>query len=394
MSVKTYINSDCTQLSEHFNIQEFRCKCGKNHNILISDELIIRLEELFSVLNCSKIIVTSGYRCPEYDADESVGGNGYGQHTKGTAADVCCYGQDGKPISSKIVCCKAQDSGFNGIANINSEYIYTHLDVRENGTYFGNETIGNNSVTSDFYSYFGISDTTKVIAKGIDVSEHQGLIDWDKVKSQIDFAILRAGYGKESNQTDKQFERNYSEYKRLKIPCGAYWYSYATTADEAEQEATVCIRTLAGKQFEYPIAFDIEEQKSLANASKLCNAFCYILEKAGYYTVIYSFKSAFDYNINSTIKEKYDVFLSHINVEQTDYSGNYGLWQYSWTGKINGISGDVDLDYVYKDYPSLIRNAGLNGFSNFYSLPEKTKPEKNTIEQILEHVANIDNKLK
>ncbi|MCM1133639.1 MAG: D-Ala-D-Ala carboxypeptidase family metallohydrolase [Ruminococcus flavefaciens] len=393
MSVKTYSNSDNIQLSEHFNVQEFRCKCGKNHNILLADELINKLEELFAVLDCSKIIVTSGYRCPEHDADKNVGGNGCGQHTRGTAADVCCYGQDGKPVSSKIVCCKAQDLGFTGITNINGEYIYTHLDVRENGTYFGDETTGNNTVTSDFYSYFGIS-ANKIVANGIDVSEHQGVIDWDKVKSDgVQFAILRAGYGKESSQVDRQFERNYSECKRLNIPVGAYWYSYATTAAEAVQEATVCLSVLAGKQFEYPIAFDIEEKNSLANADELCNAFCSEIEKAGYYTAIYSFKSAFDCNISSTIKEKYDVFLSHIGVEQTDYSGNYGIWQYSWTGKINGISGDVDLDYAYKDYPSIIKSAGLNGFSADSSSSESPS-DKNTLEKILEHVSSIDKKMK
>ncbi|MCM1133278.1 MAG: hypothetical protein NC340_07370, partial [Ruminococcus flavefaciens] len=115
--------------------------------------------------------------------------------------------------------------------------------------------------------------------------------------------------------------------------------------------------------------------------------------KIKYYTAVYSFKSAFDCNISSTIKEKYDVFLSHIGVEQTDYSGNYGIWQYSWTGKINGISGDVDLDYAYKDYPSIIRSTGLNGFSAD-SLSSESPSDKNTLEKILEHVSSIDKKMK
>lgn len=205
---------------------------------------------------------------------------------------------------------------------------------------------------------------------------------------KVDFAILRAGYEKEISQVDRQFECNYSECKRLDIPVGAYWYTYAVTADEAKQEASVCLRTLERKSFEYPVAFDIEEQQSLANASKLCEAFCSELEKASYYTAIYSFKSAFENNI-SDIKEKYNTFLSHVGVEQTDYSGDYGLWQYSWTGRIDGISGDVDLDYAYKDYPSIIKNARLNGFAK-----SDTQPEKNTLEQILDHIANIDKKMK
>ena len=105
--IKTYPFDDKTQLSVHFNVSEFRCKCGKAHDTLLADELVDKLEQLYSALNCSKIIVTSGFRCSMHD--RSVSGNGTGQHTKGNAADICCYGQDGQPVSSKTVCCKAQD---------------------------------------------------------------------------------------------------------------------------------------------------------------------------------------------------------------------------------------------------------------------------------------------
>ena len=96
MFVKEYQFKSDIQLSPHFNVQEFRCKCGDTHDTLISGELIDKLEQLYTTLNCSKIIVTSGYRCPTHD--KNVGGTSTGQHTKGTAADICCYGQDGKPI--------------------------------------------------------------------------------------------------------------------------------------------------------------------------------------------------------------------------------------------------------------------------------------------------------
>ncbi len=364
------------QLTEHFNVSEFRCKCGGTHGTIINPELPEKLEKLFKALNCSKIIVNSGYRCTSHD--KTVGGSGSGHHVYGNAADIVCYDQSGKIISSKKVSCVAQDVGFGGIANIDSTYTATHVDVRTSNFWKGDEVITTtHSVTDDFYKYYGIpksSGKSEIVARGIDVSEHQGVIDWDKVKTsgKVDFAILRAGYGREITQVDKQFERNYSECKRLNIPIGAYWYTYAVTADEAKQEASVFLRTLAGKSFEYPIAFDIEEQSGLANASELCDAFCSELEKAGYYTAVYSFKSAFENNIGSDIKNKYDTFLSHIGVEQTDYSGNYGLWQYSWTGRIDGISGDVDLDYSYKDYPTIIKNAGLNGFSNNIVSTENT----------------------
>ena len=401
MSVNHYDYNDSTQLSPHFNIREFRCSCGKSHETLIASELIDKLEALYTALNCSKIIVTSGYRCPEHD--KAVGGTSSGQHTKGTAADVCCYGQDGQPISSKTVCCKAQDLGFGGVANITTSYQYTHLDVRTGYRWLGDETKGNGTVTEDFYKYFGIEKSepeTKNLLKGIDVSYAQGVIDWEKVKASglVDFAILRAGYGKETSQIDDQFSRNYTACKQLGIPVGVYWYSYATTVDEAEQEAKVCLQTIQGKQFEYPVAFDIEEARCLPQADALSTTFCTALENAGYYTAIYTFKSALESNFSAAVKNRYDIFLSHIGVQQTDYAGSYGLWQYSWTGCIPGISGDVDLDYAYKDYPTIIQNAGLNGFTKT-TQPAEPEPtpepdtEESTLQQILKHVANIDEKL-
>lgn len=143
------------QLSEHFNVKEFQCKCGQKHNTKINFELIEKLERLYTILEAKKAIITSGYRCPQHD--KNVGGNGSGQHTTGNACDVVFYDLSGKPISSKIVSCKAQDLGFGGIANITSEYIYTHLDVRTTNIYKGDETKGYNSVTNDFYKYYGIS---------------------------------------------------------------------------------------------------------------------------------------------------------------------------------------------------------------------------------------------
>ncbi len=396
MAILTYKFDDQTQLSPHFNAREFRCQCGQPHETLIASELVDKLEALYTALNCSKIIVTSGYRCPEHD--KAVGGTSSGQHTKGTAADVCCYGQDGQPISSKTVCCKAQNLGFGGIANITSSYQYTHLDVRTGYRWLGDETKGNGTVTEDFYKYFGIEKSepeTKNLLKGIDVSYAQGVIDWEKVKASglVDFAILRAGYGKETSQIDDQFSRNYTACKQLGIPVGVYWYSYATTVDEAEQEAKVCLQTIQGKQFEYPVAFDIEEARCLPQADALSTTFCTALENAGYYTAIYTFKSALESNFSAAVKNRYDIFLSHIGVQQTDYAGSYGLWQYSWTGCIPGISGDVDLDYAYKDYPTMIQNAGLNGFTKATQTIPEPNAEDSALQQILRHVASIDKKL-
>ena len=220
MAILTYKFDDQTQLSPHFNAREFRCQCGKTHETLIASKLVDKLEQLYSTLNCSKIIVTSGYRCPEHD--KAVGGTSSGQHTKGAAADVCCYGQDGQPISSKTVCCKAQDLGFGGIANITSSYQYTHLDVRTGYRWLGDETKGNGTITDDFYKYFGLT-SAKNILYGIDVSYCQQKIDWVKVKAsgKVSFALIRAGFGKILKKDRKSTRLNSSHRCTSRMPSSA-----------------------------------------------------------------------------------------------------------------------------------------------------------------------------
>lgn len=376
MMIKTYGSSDSTQLSEHFNAREFLCKCGRAHDFQVSEELVDKLERLYKNLNCSKIIVTSGFRCVNHD--KTVGGSGTGQHTKGTAADICCYGQDGQPISSKIVCCKAQDIGFTGIANINTSYQYTHVDVRSESKWYGDETKGNSSVTTDFYQYFGIQKGGSKTMKGIDVSVHNGTIDWHKVKVDgIQFAILRAGYGKMASQKDKKFEDNYSGAKAAGVPVGAYWYSYATTVDEAKLEAEVCVSILKGKQFEYPIYFDLEEKKAFdtgkANCSTMVRAFCDVLEKAGYWAGLYTSRSPLGTHIEDDIKTRYTLWIAEYG-SKLNYSGFVGIWQHSCKGSVNGISDDVDLDTGYVDYPAKVKMAGLNGYGSEETLPNTPAP--------------------
>lgn len=359
MMIKTYSFTDDTQLTPHFNAHEFKCKCGQSHDFQISDELVTKLEQLYKKLNCSKIIVTSGFRCVTHD--KNVGGSGTGQHTKGNAADICCYGQDGNPISSKTVCCKAQDIGFTGIANINESYQYTHVDVRKGSKWYGDEVHGNSSVTDDFYQYFGGEDM-----KGIDVSSHNGKIDWQKVKAVgIDFAILRAGYGKLEKQKDDRFDENYKGAKNADIPVGAYWYSYAMDEDEARQEADVFLAVIKGKQFEYPLFYDVEESKQFElgkeKVSAIMRAFLERVESAGYFVGLYGSAFSLVTHTENDIKSRYAVWLAHWT-ERTNYSGAYGIWQHSCKGKVDGIIGDVDLDKCYVDYTEKIKAVGLNGF--------------------------------
>ena len=213
---------------------------------------------------------------------------------------------------------------------------------------------------------------------GIDVSRHQGQIDWTKAKTsgKVHFAIIRAGYGKLLSQKDAQFERNYTQCKANDIPVGAYWYSYAVSPAEAREEANVFLHVIAGKQFEYPVYFDLEETKQFAlgkvKCSEIAQAFLETVEKAGYFVGLYMSKSPLETYITQEIRQRYAVWVAHYGVTKTSYSGQFGMWQKSDSGSVPGISGNVDLDECYIHYPSVIQSAGLNGFPK----SSETKNEK------------------
>lgn len=203
--------------------------------------------------------------------------------------------------------------------------------------------------------------------KGIDVSQHNGVIDWKKVQNAgVEFAILRAGYGVyDPNQIDKCFERNYSECKRLGIPVGAYHYSYAKNPEGAKKELEFFLEIIKGKTFEYPMCFDIED-RSIENLPRdiLTDnviTFCKGLEAKGYYSAVYC-STNWIYNIldRSRLKD-IDLWLADWR-EKPDKSIKKGMWQHSRDGKVDGIKGDVDLDYAYKNYPYIIKSSKLNGF--------------------------------
>ena len=145
------------QVSKHFHSSEFMCPHCKK--IYIDEVLITKLEAVFSKLNASKCIISSGYRCPTYD--KKIGGF-VGRHAEGLASDCCFYDKNGKIIPAKIVVCVAWDLGqLNGIAKINDNYV--HLDNRKGSTYRGDEQRGNSSYWTNPYSYFGV--TSEMVQK-------------------------------------------------------------------------------------------------------------------------------------------------------------------------------------------------------------------------------------
>lgn len=209
-----------------------------------------------------------------------------------------------------------------------------------------------------------------IFARGIDVSEHQGEIDFNAVKTDgVDFVIIRAGYG--IGHVDKNFYANYKNAKAAGLDVGAYWYSYATDDDFCASEAQSCIETISGLTFEYPIFFDLEEQTQISQGKAFCSSlidtFCSTLENAGYFSGFYSYLGMISSAVNDYIKSRYTCWVAQWS-SNCSYVGDYGLWQYSATGNIDGIQTDVDCNYCYVNYPALIKKLQLNGFYDYNKL--------------------------
>ena len=211
-----------------------------------------------------------------------------------------------------------------------------------------------------------------ILTKGIDVSKHNGVIDWSKAKNDINFAIIRAGYGRLASQKDIKFEKNYQGCVDNNIPKGAYWYSYATTVSDIQTEAKVFLSVIKDKKFEYPVYLDIEEQSQASLSSTTINAmikaFCTILEDSGYFVGVYSYDSFFN-KVSTDVQNRYSLWVANTsNVPQRVKT--YGIHQHSFKGSVSGIKGAVDLNNCYIDYPSIIKANGFNGYSK--SIKEDT----------------------
>lgn len=199
---------------------------------------------------------------------------------------------------------------------------------------------------------------------GIDVSQHQGNINWDAVKSQINFAILRLGWiGNKNNHTiDTQFERNYSECKRLGIPAGVYIYNYCNNEETARQGANWVVEKLNGKSLELPVYLDMEDG-SISGCGKdkltnICIVFNTIVEQSNRWAGVYANKNWFENYLNKEeIKRKYTTWIAHYGLSgDSQYKGEYDVWQKSSNGKINGINGNVDTNYMHRNLLSEVSN--------------------------------------
>lgn len=227
---------------------------------------------------------------------------------------------------------------------------------------------------------------------GIDVSEFQGDINWSGVKAAgIQFAIIRAGFGSfPQGRKDRKFDQNMKNAEAAGMAVGVYWYSYATTVQLAKQEAENFLSTIRGYRFAYPVYMDFEDdsQRPLTNQQRtqIVETFCSIVEAAGYYTGIYANLYTFQNLLNLSELANYDKWLAQWAATPTYGNEFGGLWQYTSSGLVNGISGRVDMDISYRNYPEIIKQAGLNGYGNNGGSTPDPLPEPPTKYQLHDYV--------
>ena len=202
----------------------------------------------------------------------------------------------------------------------------------------------------------------------IDISTWQGGIDYNDIKNNCKYAILRAGF---DITKDNRFEEHYNNLQGMHL--GAYWYSYATNTDEARREAQTFLNVINGKKFDLPIYLDIEDPSMSGlgrdTLNAIVRAFGEEIENAGYYFGVYSNLNWYCNIISGNeLNKRFDWWIALWDNDAPDpaYGINYGVWQFgsTWIGGQN-----VDGNYIYKDYPTIIRELGLNHLD---PIPEPT----------------------
>lgn len=224
------------------------------------------------------------------------------------------------------------------------------------------------------------------MVKGIDVSKHQGKIDWAKTKSNgVEFAIIRASC---SMHTDERLAMNVLGCNSNKIPFGFYHTLYADSVEGAKTEAKIFLESIKGHKPEYPIYVDTEfwTENGWTNTklsrrlwTDMVIAFGDMCEKAGYYFGVYASRSFIQNTLIYDELKRFDFWLAEWDVTIPTWKGNYGLWQYSVRRGNQADYGmpqtnGLDMNFATKDYPSIIKSIGLNGFTNKKVEPKPSTP--------------------
>lgn len=219
--------------------------------------------------------------------------------------------------------------------------------------------------------------------KILDISKYQPLVDYAKTAAAVDGVILRIGltyWGAQNMGMDECFEQHYAGFKAQGLPVGAYFYSAADSVAMAEKEADCCLELMKGKQFELPVYYDVENSQRQGGLSKelltqIVDAFCSKVEKAGYFVGFYASTSWLQSKLDTAaLCKKYTLW-------KADYRTAYDktiacdMHQYTSGGKVDGIDGRVDMSDCYRDFVSVIKNSGLNGFAAQGVNPAEPKRE-------------------
>lgn len=228
-----------------------------------------------------------------------------------------------------------------------------------------------------------------ILERGIDVSKYQSSIDWNAVKNAgYKFAFIRVGWcnydGTITEGFDPYFERNMANAIAAGIKVGVYVYSYAKTVDAARICAQAVVNKVKKYKLEMPIAWDYEDSKLYASFGKqsnvnICKSFLDKTYELGYMPILYTYTSFANSYLDMSQLSKYEMWIADYRAN-CGYKGQYGIWQYSSSGSVPGINGRCDMNYAYKDYTSLIKSDGLNGY----------KKEENTLESLNNKLLKIN----
>lgn len=262
------------------------------------------------------------------------------------------YDEDSNSYTNVVTDPWYKISYSNGYGYVSADYNYVKLSNEDNP--------------------YQPSNSTAV--KGVDVSYHQGDINWEKVKnSGVKFAIIRAGSG---TKEDIKFKANIEGALNAGMEVGVYWFSNAYTVNSAKDEAQKCMEVISPykNELSFPVFFDYEEYTiksaqdnevnlSLSSVSNICETFLSKLKLNGYKCGIYTNKTVSKFYISDNLRNSYDFWIAQYN-DKCTYWGKYTMWQYSKSGKVDGINGNVDLNYYYKINPINISNVTINSISN------------------------------
>lgn len=214
-------------------------------------------------------------------------------------------------------------------------------------------------------------NASKALSYGVDLSYHNKTVDFEALADDgVDFVILRVGYLRNGKANeDEKFEEYYAAAREAGLDIGAYIYSYDTNTDDLITHTTAMLKSLKGKTFEYPIYLDIEndDQKLLSTDTlmEMCTEYCDLLVQKGYYPGIYSYRNFINYYMDAEqLAARFEVWAAHYSyITDNYYADEYNMWQYTETGSVDGVVGNVDLNICYKDYPSIIKKYGYNGYT-------------------------------